>query len=140
MRKVVLAAALLVLAGCTSEPEPALVQKTSPPPWTEPANYTFVADRTCDGATSDGKYKVTVAGGEVTATERVDGKTAEGEEEIEVPTLGGMLEEVRTAIEDGADATSRAGAGRPPAGTPATSPPRRRYAAARPTGSCSRPR
>ena len=36
----------------------------------------------------------------------MDGKTAEGEEEIEVPTLGGMLELVQTAIDDGADATT----------------------------------
>jgi hypothetical protein len=43
----------------------------------------------------------------VTATERVDGKTAEGEEEIEVPTLGGMLEEAQTAIDDGAEATTK---------------------------------
>jgi hypothetical protein len=104
-------AALLALAGCTDDTTSAPAKTTttaaSPPAWVEPANYGFVVDRKCGGAPSEGRYRVTVANGEVTATERVDGKTAEGEEEIEVPTLGGMLDEVQTAIDDGADATTK---------------------------------
>jgi Family of unknown function (DUF6174) len=101
-------AALVLLAGCTSSPqEKAPVTAGSPPPWVEPGNYSFVVDRKCGDGPSDGKYRVTVANSEVSATERVDGRTAEGEEEIEVPTLGGMLEEAQTAIDDGADATTK---------------------------------
>ena len=107
-RALAVAAALFLLAGCTSSPEekPA-VQAGSPPPWVEPGNYSFVVDRKCGDGASEGKYRVTVQNSEVTATERVDGKTAEGEEEIEVPTLGGMLEEAQTAIDDGAEATTK---------------------------------
>jgi Family of unknown function (DUF6174) len=104
-------AALLLLAGCTGdakdEPAPAVTTAGSPPPWTEPANYVFVMDRKCGDGPSLGRYRVTVANSEVTATERIDGRTAEGEEEIEVPTLGGMLDLAQTAIDDGADATTK---------------------------------
>jgi hypothetical protein len=107
---VLVVAAVLALAGCTgsdtSDDTPQTTAAASPPPWVEPSDYTFVADRTCDGAKSNGKYKVTVAGKQVTGTERVDGKATEGEEEFEVPTLAGMLEEAQTAIDDGADATT----------------------------------
>jgi hypothetical protein len=100
--------ALLLLAGCTDGArEPATATTAgSPPPWVEPASYGFVVDRKCGDGPSEGRYRVTVAGSEVTATERIDGKTAEGEEEIEVPTLGGMLDMAQTAIDDGADATT----------------------------------
>jgi hypothetical protein len=107
---IVAAAAALALTGCTSDDEPAAQPSAtaagSPPPWSEPPNYSFVADRTCDGTTSTGKFKITVAAGEIAKTERTDGKATEGEEEVEVPTLGGMLEAVQTAIDDGADATT----------------------------------
>jgi hypothetical protein len=111
MRKLLIPAAVVVLAltGCTGDDEPAPVTSTvagSPPAWTEPASYGFVVDRKCGDSPSLGKYRVTVEAGEVTGTERVDGKTAEGEEEIEVPTLGGMLDLAQTAIDDGADATT----------------------------------
>ena len=42
----------------------------------------------------------------VSGVSRIDGKTAAGEEEIEVPTLAGLLELAQTAIDDGADATT----------------------------------
>ena len=107
-RALATAAALFLLAGCTSAEEPVTTTTAgSPPAWVEPADYSFVVDRKCADGPSDGKYRVTVASSEVTATERVDGKTAEGEEEIEVPTLGGMLDEAQTAIDDGADATTK---------------------------------
>ena len=111
MRQPLIAAALAVLlAGCSSSdepaPAPASAAPASAPAWTEPANYTFVADRTCAGGESLGRYRVTVTGGTVTASERIDGKTAEGEEEIQVPTLGELLDLASTAVEDGADATT----------------------------------
>ncbi|MEV6637946.1 DUF6174 domain-containing protein [Actinoplanes sp. NPDC051470] len=109
MKRIIpVAAALLLLAGCTADegdPQPSPATAGSPPPWTEPANYSFVADRTCDGTTSTGKFRITVAGGEIAKTERTDGKATQGEEEVEVPTLGGMVELAQTAIDDGADAT-----------------------------------
>jgi hypothetical protein len=99
------AVALLGLAGCTSDPEPPATA-ASAPAWTEPADYTFVVDRQCGDGESLGKYRVTVAGKEVSAVDRIDGRTASGEEEIEVPTLGGLLELAQTAVDDGADATT----------------------------------
>ncbi len=102
-------ALVAALAGCTGE-EPAATPPSfvgsgsapaSAPAWTEPADYAFVVDRQCEGRPSLGRYRVTVAGGAVSAVERIDGKTASGEEEIEVPTLGGMLELARTAADDG---------------------------------------
>lgn len=114
MRQPLIAAAALVvlLAGCSSPdepapaPAPASAAPASAPAWTEPANYTFIADRICAGGESLGRYRVTVTGGTVTASERIDGKTAEGEEEIQVPTLGELLDLASTAVEDGADATT----------------------------------
>ena len=113
MRQPLLVAAALaaLLAGCTSssEPPPAATTAAAPasaPAWTEPANYTFVADRRCGDGPSLGRYRVLVTGGQVSSSERIDGRTAEGEEEIQVPTLGELLELARTAVEDGADATT----------------------------------
>ena len=94
------------LAGCTDEgpaaaPQPSFVAPASAPAWTEPADYAFVADRQCEGSPSLGRYRVTVTAGQVAGVERIDGKTASGEEEIEVPTLGGLLELAQTAADDG---------------------------------------
>jgi hypothetical protein len=101
-----LAAAVVValLAGCTSAPDPALPPprpSASPPPWTEPAKYGFVLDRKCPDGPSLGRYRVTVANGAVVTADRIDGRTAEGEEEIEVPSLSRLLDLARTAGEDG---------------------------------------
>jgi hypothetical protein len=106
LRIVVLGLAL-VAAGCTSTPEaPAGVPTPgSPPAWTEPAAYSFVADRKCGDAASLGRYRVTVQDGEVTGTERIDGRTASGEEEIQVPSLGELTELATTATDDGAEAS-----------------------------------
>jgi hypothetical protein len=101
----VLVAALAFAGGCTSspdaEPQPGPATPASPPAWTEPADYGFVLERRCEGRESLGTYRVTVVGGEVAEAERIDGRTAKGEEEIEVPTLGGLLDLARTAAEDG---------------------------------------
>lgn len=103
---VVLAAAL---TGCTADPAPAPAPTTvaaSPPAWTEPADYGFVLERRCDGGEDLGRYRVTVRDGAVTGAERIDGRTAAGEEEIDVPSLGQLMELTRTAIDDGAQATT----------------------------------
>jgi hypothetical protein len=105
-------ALVTALAGCTdSEPAaapPTFVAPASAPAWTEPADYAFVVERQCEGGPSLGRYRVTVAAREVTAVERIDGRTASGEEEIEVPSLGGLLELARTAADDGGAMTVKA--------------------------------
>jgi hypothetical protein len=111
MRHLLAAVAVVsLLAGCTStsDPEPASGAPApgSAPAWTEPANYTFVADRRCGDGPSLGRYRVLVTGGTVSSAERIDGRTAAGEEEIQVPTLGELLELANAAVEDGADATT----------------------------------
>lgn len=110
MRRIVAGLAVVaVLAGCTStaDPDPAPTATTvaSPPPWTEPDAYGFVLERRCDPAPAEGTYRVTVTGRQVDGVERIDGRTATGEEEIGVPTLGELLELAETAQDDGAQAT-----------------------------------
>jgi hypothetical protein len=102
---------LVALSGCTESPDtPTPVTSVStagsPPPWTEPPNYGFVVERKCEGGPSAGIYRVAVQDHAVSGVSRIDGKTAAGEEEIEVPTLAGLLELAQTAVEDGADATT----------------------------------
>jgi hypothetical protein len=105
---------LVAVSGCTSQaekpdtsgPSAAVSTAGSPPPWTEPADYGFVVDRKCDSGPSLGIYRVAVKDHAVAGVSRIDGKTAAGEEEIEVPTLAGLLELAQTAIDDGADATT----------------------------------
>ncbi|WP_306210987.1 DUF6174 domain-containing protein [Actinoplanes sp. RD1] len=104
---------LALAAGCTSkdaEPEPqpgpsaAALPSTaagSPPAWREPADYAYTVERRCDGKPSLGTYEVTVAGGEVADVRRTGGQATTGEEEIDPPTLGGLLELARTAADDG---------------------------------------
>jgi hypothetical protein len=98
-------AIVATLAGCSDKKPavapPTFVAPASAPAWNEPADYTFVADRQCEGGPSLGRYRVTVTSREVSGVERVDGKSASGEEEIEVPTLAGLLELARTAADDG---------------------------------------
>ncbi len=107
-----LALLLTLAAGCTGDdaqdaapqPGPSTVAG-SPPPWSEPADYTYVVERRCEGKPSMGVYEVTVTGGEVAAMRRTDGKTASGEEEIDLPTLGGLVELAQTASDDGGQMT-----------------------------------
>jgi hypothetical protein len=105
-------AVVAALAGCSDDKpaatSPAFVTPASAPAWSEPADYAFVVDRQCEGQPSLGKYRVTVTGREVAGVERIDGRTASGEEEIEVPTLGGLLELAQTAADDGGAMTVRA--------------------------------
>jgi thiamine biosynthesis lipoprotein ApbE len=106
------AIALTAAAGCTSGPadSPASTASTpsaavvaSPPPWTEPAKYGYVLDRQCGGGPSEGKYQVTVAAGKVVKADRIDGRAAEGEEEIDVPSLRELLDMAQTAADDGGE-------------------------------------
>lgn len=109
MRRLPLVGVLVVLVlagGCTSSPDDAAQRPGpstagSPAAWTEPASYRFVLERRCEGRPSLGVYRVAVQNGEVTSADRVDGRVAGGEEEIEVPSLGGLLKLARTAAEDG---------------------------------------
>lgn len=100
-------ALVAAVGGCTSA-GPRATPASSPasaagsaPAWTEPAKYGFVLDRQCSGGPSLGRYRVAVADGQVVTADRIDGKTAMGEEEIEVPTLRGLLDMAQTAIDDG---------------------------------------
>ena len=109
--KLALCAIVLVAAagGCTSGSPASTPASTgasaavtgSPPPWTEPAKYGFVLDRQCGGQPSAGKYRVAVSGGQVVTADRIDGRAAEGEEEIDVPTLRELIEMAQTAADDG---------------------------------------
>lgn len=91
----------------------------SPPPWTEPADYSYVLSRGCTDAL--GKYQVTVRGKAVTKSERLDGGaapvpsdggaelgpvTGQNGEEIEVPTLGELVAMAGTAAEDGGEVST----------------------------------
>ena len=105
-------ALVAALGGCTgADPAPTAptaVTPASAPAWSEPANYVYVADRRCEGGASEGRYRVTVQGGKVVSVDRVDGKTASGEEEIDLPTLGGLLDLARTAADDGGEMSTSA--------------------------------
>jgi hypothetical protein len=118
-------ALISVVAGCTSGADgksgavlvsPSAVAVASAPAWTEPAAYGFVLTRGCDDAKPLGRYQVTVAAGTVTKSDRLDAPEAEpsssadvdlgpvagdGEEEIEVPTLGELVDMAQTATDDG---------------------------------------
>ncbi|WP_305786493.1 DUF6174 domain-containing protein [Symbioplanes lichenis] len=87
----------------------------SAPAWDEPDDYAYTVERRCDGKPSLGTYAVTVAGGEVVDVRRTGGTAVAGEEEIDPPTLGGLLQLARTAAEDGGRMTvsSDAGDGHP---------------------------
>lgn len=89
---------------------------SSAPAWSEPASYHFVLTRGCDAAKPLGRYQVTVRAGAVAASQRLDRAEAEPSssaavdlgpatgqdgEEIEVPTLRGLLDLVQTAADDG---------------------------------------
>jgi hypothetical protein len=112
--RVVCAVALMVLAGgCSSgtevgpdEPGPSGSRSAgSPPEWDEPADYSYVVERRCEGKESLGTYRVEVAGGQVSTVTRTDGKSDIGEEEGDLPTLSGLVRLAETAAEDGAEMT-----------------------------------
>jgi hypothetical protein len=101
------------LAACTGDDKPAAPGASaaapagSAPVWKEPVNYAYVVDRRCDDKPSEGIYRVTVQGQKVAGIERIDGKTASGQEEIELPTLGGLLDLAQTAADDGGEMTTK---------------------------------
>ena len=90
---------------------------TSAPTWTEPASYGFVLTRGCNEGAPLGRYRVTVKNRAVARVDRIDASgtrphasadvdlgpvTGEGEE-IEVPTLRGLLEMAQTTADDGGE-------------------------------------
>lgn len=119
--------ALVVAAGgCTSSgsaaPSPSFVTgapASAAPHWTEPPAYRFVLTRGCDAAAPVGRYQVTVRAGAVATSTRLDhpdaaptsssdvdlGPVTDDGEEIEVPTLSGLLDLVQTAADDGGATT-----------------------------------
>ncbi|RZU53104.1 hypothetical protein EV385_4989 [Krasilnikovia cinnamomea] len=108
-------AVVVALGACTSSPpkhptfaggSSAPTTAGSPPPWQEPAAYGFVVERRCAQGPSLGRYRVAVQDGQVVRTERIDGRTAAGEEEIEVPSLGELLTLAQTAADDGGAVTT----------------------------------
>ena len=108
------AAMLALLSACTStSPAPAPtaaaseVVAASAPPWTEPAKYGFVLERQCNRGPSMGRYQVTVENGQVVRADRIDGRTAAGEEEIDVPTLAELLNLAQTAADDGGEVSTK---------------------------------
>ncbi|MEV4348183.1 hypothetical protein AB0J83_27320 [Actinoplanes sp. NPDC049596] len=120
-------ALVAAIGGCTSDepgpstfvtPSPSVI--TSAPPWTEPADYTYVLTRGCDDAKPLGRYRVTVKAGAVASTERLDASaaapaassdvdlgpvTGDQGEEIDAFTLGQLLENAQTAEDDGGQVT-----------------------------------
>jgi uncharacterized protein DUF6174 len=102
-------ALIAALGACTDEKTaPTAAASASAPAWTEPANYVYVVDRRCEGGASEGRYRVTVRAGQVASVDRIDGQTASGEEEIDLPTLGGLLDLARTAADDGGQMSTSA--------------------------------
>lgn len=104
--------------GSASSAPPAATVAGSAPPYTEPASYGFVLTRGCDGAKPLGRYQVTVRNRAVAKADRIDADLVEpassadvdlgpaagdGEEEIEVPTLGELTAMAQTATDDGAE-------------------------------------
>src|SRR4051812_36280625 len=105
---------LAFLSACTSTPSASTptaaaseVVAASAQPWTEPAKYGFVLERQCDRGPSLGRYQVAVENGQVVHAERIDGRTAAGEEEIDVPSLGELLDLAQTAADDGGTVTTK---------------------------------
>jgi hypothetical protein len=108
------AAMLALVSACTSTPSASTptaaaseVVAASAPPWTEPAKYGFVLERQCNGGPSLGRYQVAVENGQVVQADRIDGRTAAGEEEIDVPSLGELLDLAQTAADDGGEVTTK---------------------------------
>jgi hypothetical protein len=120
-------ALVAVVGGCTSDPPApswsgaAPSAAGSPPPFAEPAAYSYVLVRGCDAAAPLGRYRATVQNGEVVRSERLDVAvqasssaaavdlgpiTGQDGEEIEVPTLAELLAIAQTAAEDGGEVTT----------------------------------
>jgi hypothetical protein len=107
---------LAAAGGCTHAspaPQASFVQPAaSAPAWAEPSAYAFVLTRGCSATLA--RYQVTVRDGAVANYRRLDKPetnasadvdlgpvTGDDGEEIEVPTLKGLLGIVQTAEDDG---------------------------------------
>jgi hypothetical protein len=117
-------ALVAVVGGCTSSSKPPSfhgASASSAPPFTEPAAYSYVLTRGCDDAAPLARYRITVRDGDVTKSERLGagapapastdvdlGPVVVGQdgEEIDAPTLPGLLSMAQTATDDGAAVTT----------------------------------
>jgi hypothetical protein len=125
-------AVIAIVGGCTPHPAdpsagggspsaaPSGQASGSAPPWTEPGAYEFVLQRGCDANAPLARYRVTVKGGSVVTSERIDRVaapeasadvdlgpvTGEDGEEIEVPSLRELIDMARTAADDGGEAST----------------------------------
>src|SRR4029453_12854430 len=95
-----------VVGGCTVSPDPPPGGAALPAGGNEPAQHGVGLGRACAGGPSQGRYRVAVEKGTVVTADRIDGKTAQGEEEIDVPSLQGLLDMAQTAPDDGAQGTT----------------------------------
>ncbi len=116
-----------VLSGCSSHaasPSPSGATPAaggSAPPFTEPAAYSYLLTRGCDASSPRGRYRITVQDGDVTKSERLDAPApaspsapdvdlgpmvGQDGEEIEAPTLPGLLSMAQTAADDGGAVTT----------------------------------
>lgn len=98
-------------ASATATAAPGAAPGAPAPAWTEPAAYGFVLVSSCGEPALRGRFRVTVAGGRVVAVQGLDESakraTQTSESEL-VPTLGQLVEAVRTAREDGAEVVQSA--------------------------------
>ncbi|WP_173056182.1 DUF6174 domain-containing protein [Phytohabitans houttuyneae] len=69
------------------------------PVWQEPSHYTYVLESSCGERLLIGRFRITVDGGKVTKAEGLDepGQRALQGKSESPPTLGQLLEQVRTA-------------------------------------------
>ncbi|MBW1597090.1 DUF6174 domain-containing protein [Streptomyces sp. JJ38] len=101
----------LPLAACAQEAQPAPGRDA--PEWSEPPNYAYTLTQSCGFNVLGGTYRVTVTEGRTTEWEPVGENHTPGN--VEVPTIGGLLEKAEKAERDGADSVEvkRAEDGRP---------------------------
>lgn len=121
-------ALVAVLGGCSSHSASPPSNVASPqlaggsaPPFTEPAAYSYLLTRGCDASSPLGRYRITVRDGDVTTSERLDATAqpspsapdadlgpvvGQDGEEIDAPTLPGLLSMAQTASDDGGAVTT----------------------------------
>lgn len=69
--------------------------------WREPRDYVYTLTQSCGEQALTGTFRITVTDGRVAGWEPVGENHAP--RTVEVPTVGGLLEEAQRAREDGAD-------------------------------------
>ncbi|MCZ7414910.1 MULTISPECIES: DUF6174 domain-containing protein [unclassified Streptomyces] len=101
----------LPLAACAKEAESG--PGRGEPEWSEPSDYAYTLTQSCGFNVLAGTFRVTVTEGRATEWEPVGENPAPGN--VEVPTIGGLLEKAEKAERNGADSVEveRADDGRP---------------------------